>query len=167
MPRFLLVLCLLLGTSWAVSAQSLDALRGSAGAFFSHAESSDITVTVKLWGPVQYPGLHEVRQGTPLSILLTLAGGPIAVGQREPQSTLTLTVRLLRPQPDGTDAVVFEHQMENRIEPLPEDPVLLNGDLVVIEEEYRRGFGWRDALSIVTAVSALVLVVERIANFGN
>ena len=157
---------LVLLASPGVQAQDFEDLRGGAGAFFTYAESGDITILVKLWGSVGNPGLYEVRQGIPLSTLLTLAGGPNA-SESDPRSRRTLTIRLYRDAADGPPTLLYETVMEDQVQVLSEDPTLMHGDTVVIEERVAQRFGWRDGISILTAVSAVVLLVERLVNFGN
>ncbi len=166
MTRTLLAgLLILVAGAAAAQAQSLEELRGAAGAFYTFADPTDITIEVKVWGAVQNAGLYEVRQGLPLSTLLTLAGGP-AASVRDTGTSSTLTVRLYRPQPEGYPALFFEARMQNEILMLEQDPTLLHGDVLVVEEVRRQRFNWLDALSVVTAAGTLVLVIERVASLG-
>lgn len=143
-------------------AQSLDDLRGNAGAYYRFAEPTDITIELKVWGSVSNPGLYEVRQGMRLSTLLSLAGGPQGV-ERTTRTRRTLTIQLWRPQPnDGPYQVAFETRMENEILVLGEDPVLLSGDMVIVEEIVKQRFDWLDGLSVITGIASLVLIVDRI-----
>ena len=104
-----------------VQAQTLgDLISSSTAAFYKFADPTDITIEVKVWGSVQYPGLYEVRQGTRLSTLLTLAGGP--VGGSDSRMRRTYTIRVWRPQPNsGVYEAISETRMENEIAMLGDD----------------------------------------------
>lgn len=153
-----------MGTAQAQSLESL--MRGGSGAYYTFADPTDITIQVKVWGAVGSPGLYEVRQGMHLSTLLTLAGGP-TTGIQDPRSRRTMTLRLWRPQQGAPHQLLFETQMEDEIFVLDEDPALLNGDMLILEEQVKQRFSWRDGLSILTAVGTVVLLAERIINLGN
>ncbi|MFQ5568334.1 MAG: SLBB domain-containing protein [Rhodothermales bacterium] len=156
------MVCLLGFISLAsAQAQSLDDLRRSSGAYYRFASESDITIEVKVWGAVRNTGLYEVRQGLKLSTLLSLAGGPQSTA-RDARTKSTFTVRLLRLQPEGHHAVIAETVMENEILLLDQDPTLLSGDVLVAEEQLRQRFGWRDGVTLVTALGTLTLIVERL-----
>ena len=146
-----------------VQAQTLgDLISSNAGAYYKFADPTDITIEVKVWGSVQYPGLYEVPQGTRLSTLLTLAGGPL--GGSDSRTRRTYTIRHLRPQPNsGVYQAISESLMENEIVMLNDDSVLLPGDVIVAEEKVKQLFNWRDALSIATSLGTLVLVIDRVA----
>ena len=144
-----------------VQAQTLDDLKGSTAAYYRFADPTDITVEVKVWGSLQYPGFYEVPQGTRLSTLVTLAGGPLAV--RDAQSHRIFTIRLWRPQPnEGPHQTISETRMEDEILVLSEDPVLLSGDIVVADELVKQRFNWRDGLAVLTSVASLVLIIDTI-----
>ena len=163
MTRYLFLVLLMIGLAGGtVQAQTLDDLRGSTAAYYRFANPDDIAIEVKVWGSLQYPGFYEVPQGTRLSTLLTLAGGPLAV--RDAQTRQVLTIRLWRPQPNGEPhQTISETRMEDEIFALNEDPVLFSGDIVVADELVKQRFGWRDGLSILTSVGTLILIIERLA----
>ncbi len=145
-----------------VQAQTLDDLRSTSGAYYRFADPTDITIDLKVWGAVSNPGLYEVRQGMRLSTLLSLAGGPQGV-ERTTRTRRTLTIRLWRPQPNGGPyQAIFETQMQDEIVVPNDDPVLLSGDVIVADEVVKQRFGWRDGLTILTAVASLVLLIDRI-----
>ena len=162
MTRYLFLVVLTISIAGGTGqAQTLDDLRANVGAYYKFAEATDITIEVKVWGNLQYPGFYEVRQGTRLSTLVTLAGGPLVM--RTSQTRRTYTIRLWRPQPNsGRHQVISETQMKDEILVLDDDPVLLSGDIVVVDELIRQRFGWRDVLSVATALGTIVLVVDTI-----
>ncbi len=157
--------CLLIGfviagfASGAAEAQSIEALRG--GAYYRFADGVDVTMEIKVWGAVTNPGFYEVREGLNLSTVLSLAGGPQAPAQ--PRSTTsTFTVRLFRLQAGGAYQLFTETRMENELRVLNSDPVLIQGDMIFTEAKVRQRFGWRDALSVVTALATSVLVFDQV-----
>lgn len=166
MTRFLLAGFLSLLCMGTLQAQSLEQLRGDSGAFFTFAEPSDITIEVKVWGAVSNPGLYEIRQGTHLSTLFTLAGGP----QNSVQNANTnriFTLRLYRSQGEGEPMLILDQHVENGILLLNEDPVLMHSDLLVLEEQIKQKFNWRDGLSVLTAVGTIVLIVTQLIGTGS
>lgn len=172
MVRICAALLLSLGLCVQIaSAQAFDLFQeATGGAYIRFAEPGDITIQVSVWGGVN-TGLYEVTQGMHLSTLLTIAGGPpigdISGGGYGNQRfgygdfIRKMTIRLMRPE--GTEWVkVVEARMEGEATPLPEDPVLREGDLVIVETESRRTFGWRDGLEIVGSIGATVFLVDRL-----
>ena len=115
---------------------------------------------IKVWGAVKNPGLYDVREGLNLSTVLSLAGGPLAAVQTR-NTASTFTVRLYRLQTGDRLQLFTETLMEDQIGLLNSDPVLMQGDMVIAQERTRRLFGWRDGLSILTAVATVVLVIDN------
>ncbi|MDX1545708.1 MAG: SLBB domain-containing protein [Rhodothermales bacterium] len=167
MLRLLLALGLAGLVAAPVAAQTLGDLRGAGSntAHYVFADPNDITLEVKVWGAVAHPGFYEVRQGLTLSTILSLAGGPQSTAQTT-QTDRTFTIRLLRPRPDGGFDTVTETVMDNAVEVLREDPVLLQGDIVVAEETVRQRFGWRDGLALVSSLGTLTTIVLQIVQLS-
>jgi hypothetical protein len=165
MMRCVFIFMLLVGLATRSSvAQSLDLPTRNAGAYYTYVDDpSDITIEVKVWGSVQNPGLYEVRQGLNLSTLLTLAGGPLT-SSRGPRMKSALTLRLYRLQPGGQYVTLYETLMQDELIALDQDPVLTHGDMLVVDEKVRQSFGWRDGLSVLTALGTIALVIERVAS---
>lgn len=163
--RRVFVLVLLLGGSvLAAQAQSLsdfERSRFAPASYFNYAEPGDVTIVVNVWGTVRNPGLYEIPQGTRLSTLLSLAGGPI-VQPRQRRQSRTVSVRLMREQA-GQRGQIFEMVMVDEIFAAPDDPVLLERDVLTIETEVRQGFSFRDAFPIVAAFASVALAIDRIS----
>ena len=159
MRRYLLVCLLIAGLAGqAAHAQPVPTLQS--GAYYRHANTSDVTIEVKVWGAVQNPGLYEVRQGLTLSSVLSLAGGPQALGQ-VPGTSSSFTVRLFRRQGEGPYRLFTETSMDKELLPLTQDPVLMSGDMLMTEERTRQRFGWRDGISILTALGTIALLFDN------
>ena len=52
--------------------------------------------------------------------------------------------------------------MENQLGVLNSDPVLMQGDIVITEAQTRQRFGWREGVSLLTAVATVVLVLDQV-----
>ena len=126
---------------------------------YRFAETGDLTITVNVWGAVRNPGLYEVPEGTHLSTLFSLAGGP-ATAERTTRQRLTTTLKLMREE--DREKAVFESVMENEILVLDEDPVLQEGDVMTVEVLVQQRFSLRDVFPIVAAIASLTLAVDRV-----
>lgn len=157
--RSFLVSCVLALLAFGTAqAQTLPRLTGAPGAYYLFAESGDITVQVSVWGTVANPGLYELREGTHLSTLLSLAGGP-RLPEISRRRAYTLRVRLIR---DGQ--TVLERLMQDQLIVGEEDPALRDGDVLTVEAlvEERDRFTWRDVFPIISTAASLVLILERL-----
>jgi len=165
MAARLLALLLFAGLpALTASAQSLsdfERSRYSPASYYNYSEAADVTVVVNVWGTVRNPGLYQIPQGTTLSHLLSLSGGPI-VSPREIRQDRTIQVRLYRSDGMGR-ALLYETQMENEVIATVEDPILEEGDVVTVETVVRRRFGWRDVFPIIAAVGTVAIAIERVA----
>jgi hypothetical protein len=77
------------------------------------------------------------------------------------------TLRLYRSQGEGEPMLILDQQVENGILLLNEDPVLMHSDLLVLEEQIKQKFNWRDGLSVLTAVGTVVLIVTQLIGTGS
>ncbi len=162
-PRFACALLVLAALAPAARGQVLDDFqrsRYSPGGFYKYTETGDLTVRAQAWGSVRYPGLHEVPQGTTVSTLLSLAGGP-TLAERRQQDERTIRLRFYRAAEAGARTLVFEQMMTNDLSALEQDPVLQAGDVLVVDSVIKPGYTWRDYLPIASvAVSVAVLIVQ-------
>ena len=146
------------------AAQSLDDFERSrfgSASYYNYSEAADVTVLVNVWGTVRNPGLYEIPQGTSLSHLLSLSGGPI-VSPRNGRQDRTIQVRLFRDM-EGGRTVIYATEMENEILATGEDPVIQEGDVVTIETVLRQRISWRDIFPVIAAVGTVAIAIERIA----
>ena len=163
MTRYLLICFLMVGfADGTVYAQALPTLRGDIASYYRFADPSDITIEVKVWGAVLNPGLYEVRENISLSTLLSLAGGPRATTLEGGRAS-TFKVQLYRLRAEGQSQyqLFSETVMDNELVALAQDPILMNGDMLITEERTRRRFGWRDGISILTALASVILVIDN------
>ncbi|MEX2400669.1 MAG: hypothetical protein WD423_07840 [Rhodothermales bacterium] len=148
-----------------VHAQSLGSNTGtnlqvSEGAYYRLAEPGDVVIRVTVWGEIR-TGIYEVTRGIHLSTLFTLAGGSVTrtINPREDQE---LRIRIVR-RHGGRHSVAYEYTMTESTLVFEEDPILEDGDVLIVQGvEQRRLFTWREVLSVVTAVSSSVYLVSQV-----
>ena len=131
-------------------------------AYFSHARPGEATVQISVWGTVPRPGIYEVPDTTDLDKLLTMAGGAPMEAQVEGQDDARITVRVYRPEQEGRSQI-FEAPLERMLQGEPSYPALRDDDIVVVETvRPKQPFGWRDVLSVASALGSMTLLVLRI-----
>lgn len=149
-----LACCLLLVAGPALG-QRFSEYEVSGTSYRVFARPGQNTIQVLVIGNGGQSGLYKIGADTDLARLLALSGGASGGGRTE------TTIRLYRPQ-DGQRELVFEAELNRLIEESGSSPALQAGDVIQIESVERRGFGWRDALQIVTAVATTTFAIERI-----
>ncbi|MEX2400202.1 MAG: hypothetical protein WD423_05480 [Rhodothermales bacterium] len=130
--------------------------------FFYQLTPGAPTIHVEVLGSFQTPGLYEIEDGTGLSRLVALAGGPATASQLKETHT-RYSLKVLRATPAG-QLVVYEDSFERYLANVPAHPALLDGDIVLMEMTQRQRFGWRDVTSVVSMVGVLALAFGRLAN---
>lgn len=156
------VLLLLVATGAQAQGMDFERSRYSPGGYYRYTETGDLTVRVQAWGNVRYPGLHEVPLDTRASTLLSLAGGPVLAERRE-QDERTIRVRYYRTEADGAMTLVFDQQMTNDLSALVQDPVVQEGDVLVVDSVLKVGYTWRDYLPIASVAASIgVLIVQLV-----
>ena len=161
MYRVFLICALGLGFALQTQAQSfdrIDKIRTNT-AFFFFAQPGDATIQISIWGSVA-SGIYEVPVGTNLDKLLTMAGGP-PPDLRQSGTRHEITIRLFREQGAGR-TMIYEAPLDRMLVETEAYPVLQDYDVLTLETIVHRGFGWRDALSLLTSVGTFILIVERL-----
>jgi hypothetical protein len=131
-------------------------------AYFYHARPGEATVQLSVWGTVPRPGIYEVPDTTDLDKLLTMAGGAPLEARTEGRKDARITVRVYRPEQDGR-AQIFEAPLERMLQGNTSYPALRDNDIVVVETiRPQQPFGWRDVLSVASALGSLTLLALRI-----
>ena len=131
-------------------------------AYFYHARPGEATVQISVWGTVPRPGIYEVPDTTDLDKLLTMAGGAPLEARTEGRENATITVRVYRPEQDGR-AQIFEAPLERMLQGNTSYPALRDNDIVVVETiRPKQPFGWRDVLSVASALGSITLLALRI-----
>jgi hypothetical protein len=131
-------------------------------AYFYHARPGEATVQVSVWGTVPRPGIYEIPDTTDLDKLLTMAGGAPLEARTEGREDATITVRVYRPEQDGRSQL-FEAPLERMLQGNTSYPALRDNDIVVVETvRPKQPFGWRDVLSVASALGSITLLALRI-----
>lgn len=136
----------------------LGDIQYSGTSYHIFARPGEATVQVIVMGAGG--GIYEIGENTRLDELFALVGGGGQVDLSERPSALT-SVRLYRNQ-SAQRSLVYDASIEEMLTYPGAYPTLRDGDVFVIESKPIQRFGWRDGLSILTGVSALLLVSERI-----
>lgn len=104
-------------------------------------------------------GLYEVGESITLGELVVLTGtGP---GMTTPRERRRTDVKVYRGQ-GGTRDLIYDATLEEMVQQPGAYPSLQTGDVVMMETTSRQRFQWRDALTIVSAASTTILLVDRI-----
>ncbi len=132
--------------------------------YFFHVLPGESTMQVYVWGTVRGPGLYVVSEATDLGELLSLAGGP-AIMEINDNDKREVTIRLYHTE-GGARTIAYEAQMEEMISEPGAYPPLQDGDVVEVATHDIKGFNWRDIFSVVGAVAAVALVVDRVVSIS-
>ncbi len=96
---------------------------------------------------------------TRLDELFAMTGGS---QQREsPEISSEVDVKLFR-EDGGKRQLVYQDLLESMLTEPGRYPPLAEGDVLIIDQHLRRKFGWREGLSVLTAVGTFALVVDRL-----
>ncbi len=160
---FLVVLIWGAGVAEGQRITDFERSRFAPAAYYNYSEPGDVTMLVNVWGSVRNPGLYEIPQGTHLSTLLSLAGGPDLAINASVRANRTIVMRLLRDQ-NGQRHPIFETVMRNEVLVANEDPMLTNNDVLTVETKLQQKISWRDVFPIVAALGTVALAIERISS---
>ncbi|MFB6248517.1 MAG: hypothetical protein ABEL97_08105 [Salinibacter sp.] len=131
-------------------------------AYFYHARPGEATVQISVWGTVPRPGIYEIPDTTDLDKLLTMAGGAPLEPRTEGQKDATITVQVYRPEQEGRSQI-FEAPLERMLQGDVSYPALRDNDIVVVETvQPKQPFGWRDVLSVASALGSVTLLAIRV-----
>ncbi len=124
------------------------------------AEQGEATIRVYMLGGQGASGIYEIGQGTRFDELLALSA--LAPQPVQPRTKQRITIRHYH-QEGGNRVLVFEEQLQEILQMNPNQyPELRDGDLIRVEVQTRNRFGWRDGLQILTSLSTVILLVERL-----
>lgn len=166
MPRIIALLgiglILSVGTHTTALAQSLSSLEVTPGvSVHRFYERGMPTMEVKVWGAVRTPGTYIVELDNDLLDVLTFAGGPLF--QRDnPNVHTTVMVNLSREGVNGDRNLIFSTPLDSLTVSNMPIPVLQNGDVLTVDVDVTSRFGWRDGLSIFSAVGTVAVIVLNI-----
>lgn len=146
----------------ALSAQPLlpSEVTTSGTSYFIYAEPGAPTSQVLVVGEGIRNGVYVLQEGTTLTELVALSGGP-AWSQETERQIVSALVRVLR-QEGGQRVPVYEATAEDLLREPAAHPDLRTGDVVEVDVEYEElgePFTWRDGIEIASRVASLVSVV--------
>jgi len=124
------------------------------------ARPGDATVQIMVIGAEEGSGIYEVTEGTDLTRLLVLASG-LSLQPQDQRTRREVTIRLYREQ-GGRRAIIYEAPLVDMLGEPAQTPVLQDGDILQVEIIERRRFGWRDGLTVITAVATVTLAIDRV-----
>jgi hypothetical protein len=124
-----------------------------------YADPGEATIRVYVVGSGAN-GVYEIGTDTRLDELLALTA---AVPGSRGDTRQRVTVRLYRTTNAGQRELVVEEQLEDVLRAAPSTyPALQEQDLINIEVKTRQRFGWRDGLRILTSLSSVILLIDRL-----
>lgn len=129
--------------------------------FYYYLTPGTPTIRVQVLGSFRTPGLYEIEDGTDLSRLVALAGGPAPASQIK-DTRIDYSLSVVRPT-SGGQQIVYEDSFERYVANTRAHPQLLDGDVLVMEMTQRQRFSWRDIASVVSTVGVLALAFERLS----
>jgi hypothetical protein len=139
----------------------LDNITASGVPYYVYTGVGQPTIQVYLVGGGS-SGIYEVQSDLRLDKLLSLASlDPTS----SPRARQEITVRLYRTDEEsGARRLLLESDIRDLLEMNPREyPALQDGDFVNVEIKTRQRFDWRDGLRIVTSISSLIVLGERIS----
>ncbi|NNF04730.1 MAG: hypothetical protein HKN17_09710 [Rhodothermales bacterium] len=128
-------------------------------AYYTFARPGEATIRVLVAGTGG--GIYEVGQNIRMDEFLALLGGAPSFATQTPGTKTNVDIQLYRTE-GGRRTLLYEEELEQMILEPAAYPSLENMDLFVIETRTRNRFGWRDGLSVVTGVSSVFLLLDRL-----
>ena len=131
------------------------------GGFYTYADPGDITITVNVWGNVRFPGLYQLREGTTLSEVISYCGSSEETTLLSTRRTRQTVVKVSRLDANGARRVVFEEDLRELVY-APSIPVVVEGDVVLIDVIESERLNWRDLVpvgGVVLGAANLILAV--------
>lgn len=167
----LVVLLTVFSFSADVAKAQFTGLETGGVSYFTFARPGENTIQVLVIGDTR-DGIYEIGEGTNLAEFVALSGGagegPLQAGSPlDAREIRRVTIRLFRKDEDGQRRIVYEAPIEDLVEIRTAYPELRHEDVLRVEIERRRPFGWRDALTIVGAASSIIILIDRITRITN
>lgn len=136
-----------------------DNINSEGTAYHVFARDGEATIQVVVLGAVN-AGIYEVGTGTTLSQLLALTG--TLMSNFEADRRRRYVLRLYRGE--NTQSLVYEAPLETLLTNTGSSPQLQENDVFVVDEIVQRRFNWGNLFRVVTSVSTLILVIDRLSN---
>lgn len=125
--------------------------------YYYFTEPGAPTVRVELWGDVGTSGLYDLQAGTDLRTLLTIASGPTFLSSPSIRQRVEVTiVRGAQGERETLDVIDVMDAARNQ------NPVLENGDTVIVRSITKTAFTYREIISTAVVVIGLILSIQRL-----
>lgn len=150
---------LITGAGFSVTnAQSLSDYEASGISFSRFVRPGEASIQIWVISDNR-SGIYEIGDGINLGELIVLTGtGPGIMTTRERRRT---TIRVFR-ETGASRNLIYESSLEDMVREPSLYPDLNNGDVIMLETRVKQRFQWRDALSVISAASTTILLVDRI-----
>jgi len=106
-------------------------------------------------------GMYEIGANTKMDEFLALLGGTPEFANRQPGTRTNVDIEVYRIE-DGRRSLLYDEELETMIMEPANYPTLQDGDVFTIRTVTRRRWGWRDGLSVVTGLSSVILLLDRL-----
>ncbi len=156
--RFAGLLALALFTTLPATAQVAPDLQMSGVSYKTYYSEGELTMQVFLISSTGSTGIYEIGTDTRLLELITLAG--FAPPVRQERSITRNTISVVRPRL-GQEPI-YSARIEQFVQEPERHPTLEEGDVIMIESAQKSRFTWREAVSIVSGVSSVLLLAGRL-----
>lgn len=128
-------------------------------AVYRYAEPGQLTITVQAWGNLRLPGLYQIPQGSRLSTLVSLTGGPQFAQDRRMQDTRTITMRLFRRGEGDQPTLLLEREWVNEASVLDQDPLLQEGDMLSVDNVVKQGTTRREDIQLYASFASATVAL--------
>jgi hypothetical protein len=159
----LLSAVLLLGPVNPEQAQAqFSGLQSEGTNYYTFARAGENTIQLLMIGDTNRDGIYEIGEGTDLAEFIAVSGG-VGEGVRSGRERRTVRIRLIRDTQEGRREVVYEADLSDFLMRDTAYPTLESGDIVRVEVERNERLGVREILQVVSTLTTIGLLIERIA----
>jgi hypothetical protein len=127
--------------------------------YYTFARAGEATIRVMVVGAGG--GIYEIGANTTMDEFLALLGGAPQFATETPGTRTRIRVQLFRLE-DGRRGLLYDKELEQMIVEPSDYPTLEDGDVFVVRTRTRNKFQWRDALTVLTSTSTVLLLLERL-----
>ena len=157
-----LVLSLLCLVPDGASAQSLLSPSEETAYMHHYARPGRATISVYVWGTVEFPGIWRVEREVDLVEFLSALRVP-EVGQSDARTSRRTVLRIYR-KAANQRSMTYQASLDELLTQQAIYPTLEDEDVLQVETISRKRLGWRDIGTIVGTVSSLVLLALRVSD---
>ena len=137
-----------------------DLGRGEQGFVNRYASPGSSTIQVYVWGSVRNPGIWRIEPNLDLVELLS-AVGVAGVGEDQLDFSQHVNLRIYRTI-EGNRRMIYEERLDDVLAESATYPPLQESDVLEVETERRRQFGFQFFSQIVGTTATLALLILRL-----